>query len=171
MTILKILQYPDPRLRRVGTKVDNVHDPRIRQIINDMLETLRITPGCAALAATQLDIENPPSITVINPVDNFSSEPLCLINPQIIEKSGVAREEEGCMSIHPQHISALVTRAARVTVRAQEPSGEEVELDAEKFFAKCLQHEIDHLEGIIYLDRLSKLKLLMVKNKISKINE
>lgn len=170
MSILEILQHPDPRLRRIAVEVENVNDARVQQIIDDMIETLRATKDCAALAATQLDIDHPPSITVINQRSGISLEPLCLINPRIKEKSGVAREEEGCMSVYPKEISALVKRATKVKITAQDRHGQHLEIDAEDFFARCLQHEIDHLHGILYIDYLSRLKRSMLEKKIAKLN-
>lgn len=169
MTILKILQYPDLRLRRKAAPVTDVHDTRIKSIISDMLETLSATPDCAALAATQLDVDNPPKITVLTPIAGLFNEPLCLINPEITEKSGSTRIEEGCMSVYPQKISALVDRAATVKVTALNRQGHHIEINAEQLFAKCLQHEIDHLHGVIYLDYLSQLKLALLKKKIAKL--
>jgi len=170
MTILNILQYPDSRLQRTAIKVTDVGSARIQKIIDDMLETLRATKSCAALAATQLNIDNPPSITVISPIPGLFTEPLCLINPEVIEKHGAHQEEEGCMSVHPNCISAKVKRAISIKVTAQDRYGNQLNIDAEDFFAKCIQHEVDHLHGRIYLDHLSPLKRALIKKKIEKID-
>lgn len=166
MSLIRILQYPDPRLKTIGAKVDKI-DSNINKIIDDMFETHYHAQNCAALAATQLDFKDPKSITVID----FSPEknqPLCLINPEIIAVEGEVTDIEGCMSVHPDHIHAKVKRAAKITVRAMDRNGEIFTMDAEGFMAKCIQHEIDHLNGMIYLDRLSSLKRKMLEKKISK---
>lgn len=169
MTILKILQYPDSRLRRIASQVTNFSDSRVQQIIDDMLLTLHHTAGCAALAATQLEIDNPPSITVIAAIDGLVAQDLCLVNPQIIEKQGKKCEDEGCMSVYPQSVSAAVERATRIKVVAQDRNGKPLEMVVEGFLAKCIQHEVDHLRGVIYPDHLSALKRSMLKKKIAKL--
>lgn len=168
MSILRILQYPDPRLRTKAKRVEEIDD-RINKIIDDMFETHYNADNCAALAATQLDIENPPSITVID----FSAErnqPLCLINPEIIDQFGENTEEEACMSVGLGHsIYEKVTRPAKIRVKALDRQGNPIEFEAEGFMAKCIQHEVDHLNGKIYLDRLSKLKRGRLDKKLGKI--
>lgn len=167
MAILKILQYPDPQLRRKAIKVDDIQSARIQKIIDDMFETLAHTEHCAGLSATQLNIEMPPSITVINaPI--AGDEPLCLINPEIISVCGKVTEEEGCMSVYPSEVSAVVERSAQVKFKAYDRTGNLIEVDADDFFARCIQHEIDHLNGILYLDRLSPLKRSRIDKKIKK---
>ncbi len=167
MTVLRILQYPDPRLRTVAKKVDII-DERIEKIVADMFETHYAADNCAALAATQLDIENPPFITVID----FSPErdqPLCLINGEIIASEGQRTEEEGCMSVGTGGaIFEKVTRADTITVRALNEKGEQLEFGADGFMAKCIQHELDHLNGKIYLDRLSKLRRGRTEKRLQK---
>lgn len=167
MTILKILQYPDPRLGRIATKVDNVNEPHIQQAIEDMFETHYATQNCAALAATQLDMDPAWRITVID----FSSEknqPLCLVNPEIISQEGEHIEAEGCMSVYPNLIQEKVKRAEKIIVRAQDKKGHFFELAAEGFLAKCIQHEIDHLEGKIFLKHLPQFKVEKINRKIKK---
>lgn len=168
MTILRILQYPDTRLRKKAQHVEKIDD-RIKKIIDDMFETHYNADNCAALAATQLDIENPPAITVID----FSPEknqPLCLVNPVIIGQSGENTEEEGCMSVGLGHsVYEKVTRAYKIRVKALDKNGNLMEFEAEDYMAKCIQHEIDHLNGKIYLDRLSKLKRSRIDKKLEKI--
>lgn len=171
MSLLKIIQYPDLRLRRKAEKVMDFSDPRLQAIINDMLQTLAQATDCAALAATQLDIDLPLSITVINNFEGLFPEPTCLINPVIEEMSGTDLTMEGCMSVFPQNIAATVERATFVKVVAQDRSGKKFTIEAEGFLARCLQHEVDHLNGIIYLDRLSTLKREMLKKKIEKLRK
>lgn len=172
MSTIPILSYPDPRLRTKAHHVESVHAPNIQKIIHDMLETLAKTENCAALAATQLDLTNPPAITVINtPDSNFGKNTLCLINPKIVEASGECTDIEGCMSIYPNKINGSVKRAKKIKVQALNINGQEIEFDTEDFLARCLQHEIDHLHGIIYLDHLSALKRKFVEKKIAHLNK
>jgi peptide deformylase len=167
MTILSILQYPDPRLHRKARRVTDVKSPVIQQVINDMVETLLAQTDCAGLAATQLNLENPPNITVFFTVKE--QPPVCLINPEIIQAEGEVETEEGCMSIYPQTISAKIKRFAKVKVKALNRDGEEIIIEGEEFLARCLQHEIDHLNGTLYVDRLSPLKHSRLDKKIAKL--
>ncbi len=169
MTKIRILDYPDPKLKRVGKKVDVVNE-EVKKIIADMFETHYGTENCAALAATQLDFAEPLAITVIDFSEN-KDDPLCLINPEIIESDGEQFEYEGCMSVYPDHLHERVKRAERVVVSALNEQGERIELSAEGFMAKCLQHEIDHLNGLTYLDRLSPLKRQRLLDKLYKIKK
>jgi peptide deformylase len=171
MPLLKIIQYPDLRLRRKAENVTDFSDSRLQAIIDDMLQTLAQSTDCAALAATQLDIDLPPSITVINNLGGLLSEPTCLINPVIEEISGTDLNMEGCMSIFPQNIAAPVERASSVKVVAYDRRGKIFTIEAEGFLARCLQHEIDHLNGIIYLDHVSVLRREMLKKKIAKLSK
>ncbi len=165
MAILRILDYPDPKLKRVAKKVEKI-DNRIKQIIADMFETHYAAKDCAALAATQLDMEDPPYITVID-FSPKKNQPLCLINAEIIERVGSHKELEGCMSVYPDHIHATVTRAQEITVKYLDEKNQEHTLKAEGFMAKCIQHELDHLNGTIYIDHLSRLKRALVEKKIN----
>jgi len=169
MSILQILQYPDLRLRRKSHKVTDVKSSRIKKIIKDMLETLANTGNCAALAATQLDIEQPPSIIVINSMDDDDGV-LCLINPQIIAQEGHDVAEEGCMSVFQGDIYANVKRATKITVKTLDVHGKQVEFTEEGYLARCIQHEYDHLNGILYIDHLSKLKRAFLEKKMKKLN-
>lgn len=167
MTILRVLQYPDPKLKRLSVEVTDFNE-QIHQVIHDMFETHYSLENCAALAATQLDLDPPWRITVID----FSAEknkPLCLVNPFIIESSGEQNEYEGCMSVYPNDIHEKVKRAKKIKVKAQDKDGNPFELEAEDFLAKCIQHEIDHLDGKIYLDRLSSIKKERINKRIKKI--
>lgn len=161
MTILSIVQYPDPRLKR---KAETVTDfgPDMQKIIDDMFETHYAQENCAALAANQLGI--PWNITVIDFSEN-KNQPLCLVNAVITDQSGTTTLEEGCMSLleagsHP------VKRATNIKVRYQDRTGETHEMDATGFMAKCIQHELDHLAGKVYLDHLGSLKRKLLERKI-----
>jgi len=166
MAIIRILQYPDPRL---GTKAERVEvfDDALQKIINDMFETHYNTENCAALAATQLDFEKPKAITVIDFSPN-KDHPLCLVNPEVVWRSEeLLDEDEGCMSV-PGGIYETVGRSRRIKYKAQDRFGKPFEMEVEGFMAKCVQHEIDHLNGRIFIDYLSKLKRQRVDKKISK---
>lgn len=170
MPLLKVLQYPSPKLRRKGIPVQDIKAEEVQQIIEDMLDTLHHTPHCAALAATQLGIENPPCITVIHHPEK-TGEILCLINPEIINALGKQTDPEGCVSIFPDIISAQVERAKDIRVKAFDRAGKELVIDASDFLAKVIQHEIDHLHGILFLDHLSKLKRALLEKKMKKVQE
>lgn len=170
MSILNIIQYPDLRLRRKAYVVKDVSDPKIQKIIQDMIETLRAQKSCAALAATQLDIEDPPSITVINNLTHPQEKDIiCLINPKIVSTEGCSNEDEGCMSVGPGEIYAKVKRATKIKVTALDPQGKSLEFAAINYFARCIQHECDHLAGILYIDHLSKLKRFYIDKKVAKL--
>jgi peptide deformylase len=167
MTLLKIVSYPDPKLKRKAKKVTTI-DANIKKIIADMFETHYNTPNCAALAATQLDLIDPPHITVID----FSAKknsPLCIINGLIIQKSGTQKNTEGCMSVYPDYIHSTVKRAETIIVEYMDQNGNIKQLEATGFMAKCIQHELDHLNGIIYLDHLSRIKRTLIESKIAKL--
>ena len=171
MATIKILQYPDPRLKTVARKVENFNDPHLQQIIDDMFETHYAADNCAALAATQLDIVDPPHVTVIDFSQN-KDEPLCLVNGEILSGEGTHTEEEGCMSVGCDlgvGVYDKVTRPATVNVRAYDRHGKLLEFTAEGFMAKCIQHELDHLNGKIFLDHLSKLKRQRLEKKLEKL--
>lgn len=164
MAIIRILQYPDLRLRQKGAWVDVVDD-QIKKIVDDMFETHYNASNCAALAATQLDFKDPKRITVID----FSPEknqPLCLINPKIIAREGEIVEPEGCMSVREAYEN--VKRSAKITVQALDREGKPIEFTAEGFMAKCIQHELDHLDGKLFIDHLPSLKRHKIDEKIKK---
>ncbi|MBN2689572.1 MAG: peptide deformylase [Gammaproteobacteria bacterium] len=170
MALLKILQYPDPRLKRKAVPVKDVHDPEIQRIIDDMFKTMYAKKHCAGLSSTQLDLEIPWAITVIDEsADN--KQPMCLINPEIISTEGTATYSEACMSVYPSEISAKVTRPEKVTFRALDHNGDKIEMTAEGFFAICFQHEFDHLNGKLFIDHLSPLKRKLVDKKIKKVRK
>ncbi len=166
MAIIRILKYPDPRLATKAERVE-VFDDALQKIIDDMFETHYNTDNCAALAATQLDFQNPKAITVID-FSSKKNEPLCLVNPEVVWKSEELFDEaEGCMSV-PGGIYETVGRSLKVKVKAQDRFGKPIEMDAEGFMAKCLQHEIDHLNGKIFIDYFSKLKRQRIDKRIIK---
>ncbi|MGB6976629.1 MAG: peptide deformylase [Gammaproteobacteria bacterium] len=168
MAILKILNYPNPRLYTKAQKVSNIDDARIQGIIDDMLETLVNTNHCGGLAATQLDIKNPPYITVVY-LFSDKKEPVCLVNPEILTMTGEVREPEGCMSIYPEDIQCIVKRPTQVKAKALDRHGQNMEFEVEGYEAKLIQHEIDHLNGMLYIDYLSPLKRQLVDKKIHKL--
>jgi len=161
MPILNILEYPDSRLRIVAESVDAVDDS-IRQLVADMFETMYAAPGIG-LAATQVDVHK--RLLVID-VSEDKSQPLCFINPEIVEASGSISGDEGCLSV--PEIYEAVERADAIRVRALDRNGGEFELEAEGLLAVCIQHEIDHLDGKLFVDYLSQLKRARLKKKLAK---
>jgi len=159
--VLKILEYPDPRLRKVAAAVPGV-TPEIRKLVRDMADTLYSAPG-VGLAATQVDAHK--RIIVID-VSPAKDELRVLINPELLEVEGEAVEEEGCLSV-PGYYDK-VRRAARVRVRAQNERGEAFEFAAEGILAVCVQHEMDHLVGKVFVDHLSPLKRARLTTKLRK---
>lgn len=161
MALLPILRYPDPRLHTRATQVAEVND-EIRKLVNDMAETMYEAPGIG-LAATQVDVHK--RVVVID-VSEDKSGLLALINPEIIARSGEQVCEEGCLSV--PGIYDKVTRAEKVRVRALNPKGETFEFDAEGLLAVCVQHELDHLDGKVFVEYLSQLKQTRIKGKLAK---
>ena len=161
MARLPILEYPDPRLRIRAEPVTEV-DAGIRQLVDDLLETMYAAPGIG-LAATQVDVHQ--RVLVID-VSEQHNEPLCLINPEIIASDGRASHEEGCLSV-PDFYEP-VERAATITVRALDRDGRPFELEAEDLLAVCIQHEMDHLDGKLFVDYLSELKRGRIRKKLVK---
>ncbi|GAA0669188.1 MULTISPECIES: peptide deformylase [Rheinheimera] len=161
MTVLTVLHYPDERLRTVAQAVPAV-TAEIKQLVKDMLETMYDENGIG-LAATQVNVHK--RVVVIDISEN-RDEPMVFINPEIIAKSGDTEYEEGCLSV-PQSY-AKVERAAAVTVKAQNEKGDWFELQAEGLLAICLQHELDHLVGKLFIDYLSPLKRDRIKKKLEK---
>lgn len=166
MTLLKILQYPDKRLKRIAVRVEKF-DETIQKVIDDMFETRYATPTCAALAATQLDLEPAWHITVID-LSKDNNEPLCLVNAEIVEREGQQMEYEGCMSVYPAFIHEIVKRDMKIRVKGQDRHGNPIDMTAEGYLAKCIQHELDHLNGHLYIDRLPKMKLERIAKKVKK---
>ena len=151
MALLTILEYPDPRLRKVAAPVAAL-TPEIQRLVRDMAETMYAAPGIG-LAATQVDVHKR---VIVMDVSETRDELLVFINPELLRAEGEVECEEGCLSV-PGYYDK-VKRAARVRVRAQNERGEVIELDAEGLLAVCLQHEMEHLVGKIFVDHLSPLK-------------
>lgn len=161
MTTLTILNYPDPRLHKVAKPILDVNDD-IRQLINDMAETMYAAPGIG-LAATQVDKHI--QLIVID-TSKEQDDLLVLINPNIVAKSGRQDYEEGCLSV--PGVYEMVTRAERITVEALDKDGKEFKLDAEDLLAVCIQHEMDHLMGKVFVEYLSPLKRNRIRTKLVK---
>ena len=161
MAKLTILEFPDPRLRKKAEPVEVVDD-ELRAFIDDMFETMYAAPGIG-LAATQVDCHR----RLLDTDESADkSEPHVLINPVILEKDGVAVTEEGCLSV-PGYYEE-VERASHVRVRYLDRDGEEVEMEAEGLLAVCIQHEIDHLDGKLFVDYLSEAKRGRIRKRLEK---
>lgn len=161
MALLEILHHPDPRLRKKATAVEGVDD-QVRQLLDDMLETMYSAKGIG-LAATQINVQK--RVVVID-LSEEKNQPLVLINAEILEKSGEVEYEEGCLSV-PEYYDK-VTRAEKIKVRALNRDGETFELETDGLLAICIQHELDHLEGKLFVDYLSTLKQQRVRKKLEK---
>lgn len=161
MAKLTILEFPDPRLRTVAVPVARVDDT-LRRLIDDMLETMYAAPGIG-LAATQVDVHQ--RLLVLD-VSEAHNRPQVFINPEIIDTQGSQTCQEGCLSV--PGIYADVKRADTITVRALDRNGQSFETTADGLLAVCLQHEMDHLAGKVFVDYLSPLKREMVRKKLAK---
>ena len=161
MTRLTILEYPDPRLRTRAVPVDVV-DARLRELIDDMLETMYAANGIG-LAATQVDVHRR---LLVADVSESRREPRVFVNPEILSREGKEVSQEGCLSV-PGYYDE-VERALRIRVRALDRDGKPFEADLEGLLAICVQHEIDHLDGRLFVDYLSELKRQRVRKKIEK---
>jgi peptide deformylase len=161
MALLPILHYPDPRLHTKAAPVPAVDD-RIRQLIADMAETMYAAPGIG-LAATQVDVHQ--RVIVID-VSEDRTGMLAFVNPVIVEAEGEAENEEGCLSV--PGVFDKVRRAERIKVRALNAQGEPFVLEAEGLLAVCIQHEIDHLEGKVFVEYLSRLKQQRIASRLKK---
>ncbi|NQY33865.1 MAG: peptide deformylase [Alteromonadaceae bacterium] len=162
MTILSVLRFPDERLRKKAANIVQVDD-KIRTTVDDMFETMYAEKG-VGLAATQVDIQQ--RIVVIDVSEN-KENPIVLINPKIIKKSeDTFINEEGCLSVPGCY--AQVDRHTTCTVKALDRNGDEFTLDGEELLSICIQHELDHLEGILFVDYLSPLKRQRIKTKLEK---
>jgi peptide deformylase len=161
MARLPILEYPDPRLRIRAEPVTKF-DTELQQLVADMFETMYSAPGIG-LAAIQVNVHKR---IVVCDVAVEGKQPYCLINPEIIRAEGKTNSEEGCLSV-PEFYD-YVDRAASIRVRAFDPYGVPFELDAEGMLAVCIQHEMDHLDGKLFVDYLSELKRERLKKKASK---
>ncbi len=161
MTIRHILHFPDPKLHKKSLPVDQVDD-EIRSLVDDMLETMYNAPGIG-LAAPQVAIFK--RVMVVD-VSEEGNEPLVFINPEIIDAQGRETMEEGCLSV--PEVYEKVERAEQVTVRALDRDGNPFEMHAEGLKAVCIQHEIDHLDGKLFVDYLSSLKRSRIRKKLEK---
>lgn len=161
MARLPILEYPDPRLRIRAEPVTEVDDG-IRRLVADMLETMYEAPGIG-LAATQVNVHKR---VLVMDISEERDEPLCLINPEVLTAEGEASYEEGCLSV--PGVFESVDRAERIEVKALDENGEEIRMSAEGLLAICIQHEMDHLEGKLFVDYLSDLKRERLKKKAVK---
>ncbi len=161
MSILEILHYPDPRLRNCAKPVEEF-DRKLKEFADSMLETMYHSSGIG-LAATQVGVNQ--RVVVID-VSDERDQPLCLINPEILEQDGEEVSEEGCLSV--PSVYEKVTRAERIRIKAQDKNGAWIELEADGLLAVCIQHEIDHLDGKLFIDYLSGLKRQRIRKKLEK---
>jgi peptide deformylase len=161
MARLQILEYPDPRLRTKAKPVE-VFDAALAELASDMLETMYAAPG-VGLAATQVDVHKR---LIVMDVSEEKAKPQVFCNPQILAQEGVGVTEEGCLSV--PGIFDEVKRATTIRARAQDVTGKVFEVDLDGLAAVCLQHEMDHLEGILFVDYLSDLKRERIRKKLDK---
>ncbi len=161
MAIRDILHYPDPRLRNRAQAVERVDDA-VRRLVDDMLETMYAAPGIG-LAAIQVNV---PKRVITIDISEHGDQPLCLINPEILELAGSIETEEGCLSV--PGIYESVARADAIRARGLDRDGQAVEFEAEGLLAVCVQHEIDHLDGKLFVDYLSQLKRQRIRKKAHK---
>ncbi|MDH5710511.1 MAG: peptide deformylase [Gammaproteobacteria bacterium] len=161
MAQLEILHYPDQRLRTTAKPVEKF-DQQLQQLVKDMFETMYAAPGIG-LAATQVNVHQ--QVIVID-ISQDRDQPLCLINPEVLESSGEEVSDEGCLSV--PDIYEKVQRAERITVRARDQHGDEFTLQADELLAVCIQHEMDHLQGKLFVDYLSPLKQQRLRKKLEK---
>ena len=164
MALLDILHYPDPRLYNKAKAVARVDD-KVRRLIDDMLETMYAAPGIG-LAAIQVNV---PLRVITIDVSEDRSEPLCLVNPEILERSGTVELEEGCLSV--PGVFEVVPRSEWIRVKALNRDGETFEMEASDLLSVCIQHEMDHLEGKLFVDYLSQLKRQRIRKKAKKLNK
>lgn len=163
MSLLTILEFPDERLRKKAAPVEKV-DAVIKKLVDDMFETMYEARG-VGLAATQVNVHQ--RVIVID-VSEDKKSPLCLINPEIIAKDGIEETEEGCLSV--PGFFEKVKRAEHIRIRALNRDGDFFEFEADDLLAVCVQHEMDHLEGKLFVDYISPLKRQMIKKKLNKIH-
>ena len=161
MALLNILYFPDPRLRTVAKPVVDFDD-NLRQLVSDMFETMYEAPGIG-LAATQVDHH---IRLLVMDVSDGRNNPRCLINPRIIAADGDEEMDEGCLSVPGYY--EKVRRAEHIRVSAQDENGDNYEFEAEGLEAVCIQHEMDHLEGKLFVDYLSALKRNRIRSKLIK---
>jgi peptide deformylase len=161
MSVLNVLHYPDPRLRHKALSVTHF-DAVLHTLVSDMFETMYDAPGIG-LAAIQINVKQ--AVIVID-ISEGKNQPLCLINPEITAQSGELHYQEGCLSV--PDIYEKVTRAETIQVSAHNQHGEAITVDASDLLAVCIQHEIDHLQGKLFVDTLSSLKQQRIRKKMEK---
>ena len=161
MTKLAILEYPDPRLRKTAQRVESVDDA-VRQLTSDLLETMYAAKG-VGLAATQVDVHRR---VIVLDVSEERNQPMVFINPELLKAEGRGPGEEGCLSV--PDVFEKVQRATHIRVRALGSDGEPFEMDADGLLAVCIQHEMDHLEGKLFVDYLSELKRQLIRRRLEK---
>ncbi|PLX60847.1 peptide deformylase [Sedimenticola selenatireducens] len=161
MAILNILHFPDPRLRNKAQVVKSFDDD-LRKLAADMLETMYQAPG---IGLASIQVNDPRRLVVIDVSENHD-DPLCLVNPEILEKHGEHKMDEGCLSV--PGVYEPVVRATDIKVRAQNLDGEIIEFEADDLLAVCIQHELDHLDGKLFIDNLSSLKRQRIRKKLEK---
>lgn len=164
MALLNILHFPDPRLRTVAKAVTKF-DATLKQLVSDLFETMYEAPGIG-LAATQVDQH---IRLLVMDVSEHRNQPRCLVNPIILEADGEEESDEGCLSVPGFY--EKVRRADHIRVRTQNPDGETSEFEAEGLEAVCIQHEMDHLEGKLFVDYLSNLKRSRIRSKLVKMQK
>jgi peptide deformylase len=161
MTKLAILEYPDPRLRKTAKRVESVDDA-VRQLVADLLETMYAAKG-VGLAATQVDVHRR---VIVLDVSEERNQSMVFINPELLKAEGRGPGEEGCLSV--PDVFDKVQRATHIRVRALGSDGEPFEMDADGLLAVCIQHEMDHLEGKLFVDYLSELKRQLIRRRLEK---
>jgi len=161
MTKLAILEYPDPRLRKTAQRVESVDDA-VRQLVADLLETMYAARG-VGLAATQVDVHRR---VIVLDVSEERNQPMVFINPELVKTEGRGAGEEGCLSV--PDVFDKVQRATHIRVRALGSEGKPFEMDADGLLAVCIQHEMDHLEGKLFVDYLSELKRQLIRRRLEK---
>lgn len=164
MAILDILHFPDPRLREMCQPVDEVND-EIRQLVDDMFETMYDAPGIG-LAAAQVNVQKR---VLVTDVSEDKSEPLAFINPKIIKADGVEVMQEGCLSVPGFYED--VERAEQIVIEALDRDGKTFKMECDGLLAVCIQHEIDHLDGKLFVDYISPLKRNRIKHKLEKLKK
>ena len=161
MSLLTVLEFPDPRLRNKAKPVVQI-DESIRQLVDDMFETMYAAPGIG-LAATQVNVAK--RVLVVD-ISEDKDQPMCFINPDIVEQRGEEEMEEGCLSV--PGVYELVSRAEYIKVRALDRNGKPFELETNGLLAVCIQHEIDHLNGKLFVDYLSGIKRQRIRKRLEK---
>jgi len=166
VSILTVLRFPDPRLRTRAERVADVNDG-VRKLVDDMFETMYQAPGIG-LAATQVDVHK--RIIIID-ISEDKNQPHCFIDPELLETEGVEKTEteEGCLSV--PGIYETVERANRIRVRALDRDGKVFELDTNGILSVCIQHEMDHLQGKLFIDYLSEMKRKRIRKKMDKLRQ